>query len=143
MDYEQIRRGMWYLQTEWAGNILFASVPVVCKKGGLNMPDAMKPNCLMCDSMHPDNGNCTEVGGFCTAVPAAYCPLIPKLRQRAEKAEFERDSYKSMLEAERPCSLCVKYTGSWNPVCVRCESSTKEYRPQFVLRQLEGCNDRL
>ena len=62
---------------------------------------------------------------------------------RAEKAEFERDAYKSMLEDERPCSLCVKYTGSWNPVCVRCDSSTTEYRPQFVLRQLEGCNDRL
>ena len=59
--------------------------------------EALKPNCLLCDSMH-ENGNCTEVGGFCTAVPAAHCPLIPKLRDRvkaaedrAEKAEKERD----------------------------------------------------
>lgn len=48
--------------------------------------DAMKPNCLMCDSMH-ENGNCTEVGGFCTSVPAAHCPLIPKLLDKLEKAE--------------------------------------------------------
>lgn len=33
-------------------------------------------NCLQCEFRHPDNGNCTGVGGFCTAVPAAYCPLL-------------------------------------------------------------------
>ena len=33
-------------------------------------------NCLNCRFRHEDNGNCTEVGGFCTAVPAAYCPLL-------------------------------------------------------------------
>lgn len=48
--------------------------------------ETMKPNCLMCDSMH-ENGNCTEVGGFCTAVPAAHCPLIPRLLDKLEKAE--------------------------------------------------------
>lgn len=55
--------------------------------------EALKPNCLLCDSMH-ENGNCTEVGGFCTAVPASHCPLIPRLRDqlttteaRAEEAE--------------------------------------------------------
>lgn len=59
--------------------------------------EAMKPNCLQCESMHK-NGNCMEVGGFCTSVPAAHCPLIPKLlkkireaESRAEKAERERD----------------------------------------------------
>ena len=37
----------------------------------------MKPvNCLRCDFRHKDNGNCTAVGGFCTAVPAAHCPLL-------------------------------------------------------------------
>ena len=35
--------------------------------------------------MHPDNGNCAAVGGFCTAVPAAYCPLIPELRDENEQ----------------------------------------------------------
>ncbi len=33
-------------------------------------------NCLQCKFRHPDNGNCMEVGGFCTAVPAACCPLL-------------------------------------------------------------------
>lgn len=35
-----------------------------------------KNNCLRCIFRHTDNGNCTAVGGFCTAVPAAYCPLL-------------------------------------------------------------------
>lgn len=33
-------------------------------------------NCLRCHFRHKDNGNCTAVGGFCTAVPAAHCPLL-------------------------------------------------------------------
>lgn len=33
-------------------------------------------NCIRCDYRHKDNGNCTAVGGFCTAVPAAHCPML-------------------------------------------------------------------
>ena len=33
-------------------------------------------NCLRCEYKHADNGNCTAVGGFCTAIPAAYCLLL-------------------------------------------------------------------
>ena len=44
-----------------------------------------KPNCIGCHHMHPDNGNCAAVGGFCTAVPAAHCPLIPELRDENEQ----------------------------------------------------------
>ncbi len=33
-------------------------------------------NCIRCDFHHKDNGNCTAVGGFCTAVTAAHCPLL-------------------------------------------------------------------
>ena len=33
-------------------------------------------NCLRCYFRHEDNGNCTAVGGFCTAVQAAHCPLL-------------------------------------------------------------------
>lgn len=47
-----------------------------------------KLNCIGCPHIHPDNGNCTAVGGFCTAVPAAHCPLIPELR--AENAELRK-----------------------------------------------------
>ena len=32
--------------------------------------------CLRCRFRHEDNGNCTAVGGFCTAVQAAHCPLL-------------------------------------------------------------------
>ena len=35
-----------------------------------------KINCLRCNFRHTDNGNCTAVGGFCTAVPAAHCQLL-------------------------------------------------------------------
>ena len=83
-----------------------------------NLREAMKLNCLMCDSMHPDNRNCTEVGGFCTAVPAAHCPLIPRLMEengtlkdllkateaRAEKAERERDA--AIKDMSGICYLC-------------------------------------
>ena len=37
-----------------------------------------KNNCLRCNFRHKDNGNCTAVGGFCTAVPAAHCLLLRK-----------------------------------------------------------------
>ena len=33
-------------------------------------------NCIRCDFRHKDNGNCTAVGGFCTAVAAAHCPML-------------------------------------------------------------------
>ena len=33
-------------------------------------------NCIRCEFRHKDNGNCTAVGGFCTAVPAAHCPML-------------------------------------------------------------------
>lgn len=33
-------------------------------------------NCIRCGFRHKDNGNCTAVGGFCTAVPAAHCLML-------------------------------------------------------------------
>ena len=33
-------------------------------------------NCMRCRFRNEDNGNCTAVGGFCTAVPAAHCLLL-------------------------------------------------------------------
>lgn len=57
---------------------------------GAYQPKAI-PNCIGCPYIHPDNGNCTAVGGFCTAVPAAHCPLIPELRAELEQVKRERD----------------------------------------------------
>lgn len=51
-----------------------------------------KPNCIGCPYIHPDNGNCTAVGGFFTAVPAAHCPMIPELRAENEKLRAELKS---------------------------------------------------
>ena len=53
-----------------------------------------KPNCIGCHHMHTDNGNCTAVGGFCTAVPAAHCPLIPELQAENEKLRAELEQVK-------------------------------------------------
>ena len=33
-------------------------------------------NCLRCRFRHEDNGTCVAVNRFCTAVPAAHCPLL-------------------------------------------------------------------
>lgn len=46
-----------------------------------------EPNCLKCHYRHEDNGNCTATGGFCTAVPAAHCPLLKELL--AKEADHE------------------------------------------------------
>lgn len=58
-----------------------------------------KPNCIGCSYIHPDNGNCTAVGGFFTAVPAAHCPMIPELRVENEKLRNELDSVKCERDA--------------------------------------------
>lgn len=54
-----------------------------------------KPNCIGCPYIHPDNGNCTAVGGVFTAVPAAHCPLIPELRAENEKLRSEAEGMRS------------------------------------------------
>lgn len=64
--------------------------------------DIEKPNCIGCHHIHADNGNCTAVGGFCTAVPAAYCPLIPELRaenaQLRAELEYEKEHANAYYE---------------------------------------------
>lgn len=79
-----------------------------CKSGsGLAWPcGAYVPkrerNCIKCHYIHPDNGNCTAVGGFYTAVPAAYCPLIPELLSRAEAAEVRAEAAEKKAADVRP-----------------------------------------
>ena len=65
--------------------------------------DVEKPNCIGCHHIHPDNGNCTAIGGFCTAVPAAHCPLIPELRAENEKLRAELEQVKAERDAAVKC----------------------------------------
>lgn len=62
-------------------------------------------NCLKCHHRHPQNGNCTVVGGFCTSVPAAYCPLITELLARAEAAEQKAENAEIKLAAYEQTGL--------------------------------------
>lgn len=83
-------------------------------------------NCLRCRFRHEDNGNCTEVGGFCTAVPAAHCPLLrqyldtgmtPEAFQSYvvflqdlignQKASEALDRFRQLAEADRAGRLVV------------------------------------
>lgn len=79
-----------------------------CKSGsGLTWPCGAylpknEPNCVKCHYRHKDNGNCTAVGGFCTAVPAAYCPLITELLSRAEAAEARAEAAEKKSADVRP-----------------------------------------
>ena len=66
--------------------------------------DIEKPNCIGCHHIHPDNGNCTAVGGFCTAVPAAHCPLIPELRAELEQVKRELDEAREAI-----CTHCMDF----------------------------------
>ena len=83
------------------------------------MMDIEKPNCIGCHHIHPDNGNCTAVGGFCTAVPAANCPLIPELRAENEKMRAELEQVKAERDAAvesipHECKTCVYHTVFFN-----------------------------
>lgn len=63
--------------------------------------DVETPNCVGCPYIHPDNGNCTAVGGFCTAVPAAHCPLIPELRAENERLREQVRQLETRARTER------------------------------------------
>ena len=83
-------------------------------------------NCLRCRFRHEDNGNCTAVGGFCTAVQAAHCPLLrqyldtgmtPEAFQSFvvffqdlignQKASEALDRFRQMVKADRDGRLVV------------------------------------
>ena len=62
-------------------------------------------------------------------------PIVRQLREELARVMEERDNLKELLYDVKPCSLCEKYTKTWNPVCIKCDSSTKAYRPDFVLNE--------
>lgn len=51
-------------------------------------------NCLSCRFRHEDNGNCTAVGGFCTAVPASHCTLLKEYLDTGMTPELVKETAK-------------------------------------------------
>lgn len=102
-------------------------------------------NCLRCRFRHEDNGNCTSVGGFCTAVPAAHCPLLrqyldtgmtPEAFQSYvvflqdlignQKASEALDRFRQLVKADRDGRVVVH--GWWNAdeTCSVCGEKSTE-----------------
>ena len=67
-----------------------------------------KADCLRCNFRHEDNGNCTAVGGFCTAIPAAHCPLLRQYldtRLTPEEIDMDHEAAEQLRRLCRDCDL--------------------------------------
>ena len=67
-----------------------------------------KNNCLRCNFRHKDNGNCTAVGGFCTAVPAAYCQLLREYLDTGlapEEIDMDHEAAEQLRRLSQDCDL--------------------------------------
>lgn len=65
-------------------------------------------NCLRCHFRHEDNGNCTAVGGFCTAVPAAHCPLLREYLDTEltpEEIDMDHEAAETLRQLCQNCDL--------------------------------------
>jgi hypothetical protein len=121
-------------------------------------------NCLRCHFRHEDNGNCTAVGGFCTAVQAAHCPLLrqyldtgmtPEAFQSFvvffqdlignQKASDALDNFRQLVKADKegrlvvlPCQVGTATYYIHYPIAVYPDESEPEIkRGIFTLRDLD------
>lgn len=65
-------------------------------------------NCLRCRFRHEDNGNCTAVGGFCTAVTAAHCQLLREYLDTGltpEEIDMDHEAAEQLRHLCRNCDL--------------------------------------
>ena len=65
-------------------------------------------NCLRCRFRHEDNGNCIAVGGFCTAVQAAHCPLLREYLDTEltpEEIDMDHEAAETLRQLCRNCDL--------------------------------------
>ena len=65
-------------------------------------------NCLRCNLSDEDNGNCTAVGGFCTAVAAAHCPLLREYLDTEltpEEIDMDHEAAEQLRRLCRDCDL--------------------------------------
>ena len=110
-------------------------------------------NCLRCHFRHEDNGNCTAVGGFCTAVPAAHCPLLREYLDTglepavcANYKTFEDEAISkgvpfkrivALMEADRAGRLAVLPCKPGDTVYeVTSRKTISEYRVKAIRREL-------
>ena len=70
-------------------------------------------NCLRCRFRHEDNGNCTVVGGFCTAVPAAYCPLLRQYLDTGMTPEEARRMSNILMDVGIDYNCSWEYVKNW------------------------------
>ena len=118
------------------------------KKLAADLLSGCEENCADCEYAGDSEFECTIAQLAATAITdllaenqtlrntaSEFKARAEAAEARAEKAERERDAYKEMIYKERPCFFCTEYTGEWNPECIKCDRSTKEYRPQFRLRE--------
>ena len=96
-------------------------------------------NCMRCRFRHEDNGNCTAVGGFCTAVPAAHCPMLRKYLdtgltpEQCENAKVIVESAfaEDTSKAERIRAL-LKADAEDRVVVLPCRVGSTVYRLQYI-----------
>ena len=96
-------------------------------------------NCMRCRFRHENNGNCTAVGGFCTAVPAAHCPLLRKyldIGLTPEQCETAKVIIESAFsddtsKAERIREL-LKADKDGRLVVLPCKVGDTVYRLQYI-----------
>ena len=65
-------------------------------------------NCLRCNLSDKDNGNCTAVGGFCTAVAAAHCPLLREYLDTEltpEEIDMDHEAAEQLRQLCQNCDL--------------------------------------
>lgn len=72
-------------------------------------------NCIRCDYRHKDNGNCTAVGGFCTAVAAAHCPMLREYL----------DTGLTPAEVSAPVVRCAACRHRTEPACSKADDTAR------------------
>ena len=78
--------------------------------GGMRMANV---NCLRCRFRHEDNGNCTAVGGFCTAVQAAHCPLLREYLDTALTPEEAKRMSNILMNVGIDYNCNWEYVKNW------------------------------
>ena len=117
-------------------------------------------NCLRCRFRHEDNGNCTAVGGFCTAVQAAHCPLLrqyldtgmtPEAFQSFvvffqdlignQKASEALDRFRQLVKADKAGRLMVlPFTSGRTLLCKENIDSPRLMKDvELAIRYCSGC----